>query len=90
VSLPVSRFSDPRIIRAALDGLCTRLDGLPAAANTITRKRAVSRSALGYAVGLGLLPANPLNLVRWRAASGRIRDRAGRAAVPRCQGRHAQ
>jgi hypothetical protein len=27
VSLPVSQLSDPRVIRAALDGLCTRLDG---------------------------------------------------------------
>jgi hypothetical protein len=57
-SLPVSRLSDPHIIRAALDGLCTRLDGSPAAANTISRKRAVFNGALGYAVELGLLPAN--------------------------------
>ena len=28
-SLPVSQLSDPHIIRAALDGLCTRLDGSP-------------------------------------------------------------
>ena len=66
-SLPVSRLSDPRIIRAALDGLCTRLDGSPAAANTITRKRAAFYGALGYAAELGLLPANPLGLVRWHA-----------------------
>ena len=59
--------ADPRVIRAALDGLCTRLDGSPAAANTITRKRAVFHGALGYAVELGLLPANPIDLVRWRA-----------------------
>ena len=58
-SLPVSQLGDPRVIRAALDGLCTRLDGSPAAANTITRKRAVFHGALGYAVELGLLPANP-------------------------------
>jgi integrase len=67
VSLPVSQLSDPRVIRAALDGLCTRLDGSPAAASTITRKRAVFHGALGYAVELGLLPANPAGLVRWRA-----------------------
>ena len=66
-SLPVSQLADPRVIRAALDGLCTRLDGSPAAANTITRKRAVFHGALGYAVELGLLPANPTGLVRWRA-----------------------
>jgi integrase len=34
-------------------------------ANTITRKRAVFRGALGYAVELGLLPANPIDLVHW-------------------------
>ena len=30
-SLPVSQLGDPRVIQAALDGLCTRLDGLPLA-----------------------------------------------------------
>ncbi|MFZ0225794.1 MAG: hypothetical protein WAL41_02380, partial [Mycobacterium sp.] len=44
-SLPVSQLADPRVIRAALDGLCTRLDGSPAAASTITRKRAVFHGA---------------------------------------------
>ena len=66
-SLPVGQLADPRVIRAALDGLCTRLDGSPAAASTITRKRAVFHGAVGYAVELGLLPANPAGLVRWRA-----------------------
>jgi integrase len=47
--------------------MCTRLDGSAAAANTIARKRAVLHGALGYAVELGLLPANPLGLVRWHA-----------------------
>ncbi len=65
-SLPVSCLSDPQVIRAALDGLCVRLDGSPAAANTITRKRAVLHNALGYAVELGLLPANPVGKVQWR------------------------
>ncbi len=65
-SLPVGQLSDPRVIRAALDGLCTRLDGTPAAANTIARKRAVFHGALSYAVERGLLPANPLHHIRWR------------------------
>jgi hypothetical protein len=38
-----------------------------AAANTITRKRTAFHGALGYAVELGLLPADPLGLVRWHA-----------------------
>jgi hypothetical protein len=44
-----------------------RLDGSPAAANTITGKRAVFHGALAYAVEFRLLPANPISLVRWRA-----------------------
>ena len=66
-SLPLSQLSDPQVIRAALDGLCTRLDGSPASANTIARKRAAFHGVLGYAVERGLLPANPLGLVRWHA-----------------------
>ena len=79
-SLPLSQLGDPRVIRAALDGLCTRLDGSPAAANTITRKRAVFHGALGYAVELGLLPANPIGLVRWRAPRAAVA--VSPAAVP--------
>ena len=71
-SLPVGQLSDPQVIRAALDGLCTRMDGTPAAANTISRKRAVFRCALGYAVELGLLPANPIEKVRWHPPKATI------------------
>jgi integrase len=44
-----------------------RLDGGHAAATTIARKRAVFHDAAGYAVELGLLPANPVGQVRWTA-----------------------
>src|ERR1035441_6469892 len=71
-SLPVGQLSDPRIIRAALDGLCVRLDGAPAAANTITHKRAVFHGALGYAVELGLLPANPADRAQWRTPTAAV------------------
>src|SRR5215472_18269721 len=56
-----------RIIRAGLDALAVRLDGHRAAANTVTRKRAVFHDALGHAAELGLLPANPLSHLRWKA-----------------------
>ncbi|MGH3256215.1 MAG: tyrosine-type recombinase/integrase [Streptosporangiaceae bacterium] len=82
VSLPVSQLSDPRVIRAALDGLCTRLDGSPAAANTIARKRAVFHGALGYAVELGLLPANPISLVQWRAPRAAVAVNPAAVASP--------
>ena len=81
-SLPVGQLGDPRVIRAALDGLCTRLDGSPAAANTITRKRAVFHGALGYAVELGLLPANPIGLVRWRIPASPLESHEWPRSLP--------
>jgi hypothetical protein len=66
-SLPVAQFSDPLVIRAALDALTARLDGGRAAAATIARKRAVFHDALGYAVELGLLQAYPVGQARWTA-----------------------
>jgi integrase len=66
-SLPVRRLSEPQIVRGALDALTVRLDSSRAAAATVARKRAVFHDALGYAVELGLLPANPVSQVRWTA-----------------------
>jgi hypothetical protein len=54
------------VLRAALDALAVRLDGRRAAANTISRKRAVFHNALGYAVETRLLDANPADHVSWR------------------------
>jgi integrase len=81
-SLPLSQLSDPQDIRAALDGLCTRLDGSPAAANTISRKRAVFHGALGYAVELGLLPANPIGKVQWHAPRAAVAISPATVASP--------
>ena len=81
-SLPVGQLSDPRVIRAVLDGLCARLDGSAAAANTIGRKRAVFHGALGYAVELGLLPANPLGLVHWHAPRAAVAVSPATVASP--------
>lgn len=81
-SLPVSRLGDAHIIRAALDGLCTRLDGSPATANTISRKRAVFHGALGYAVELGLLSANPVEKVQWCAPKAAVAVNPATVASP--------
>jgi integrase len=81
-SLPVSRLADPQVTRAALDGLCTRLDGTPAAATTISRKRAVFHGALGYAVELGLLPANPIATVQWRCRQAAAAVHPAAVATP--------
>jgi integrase len=43
------------------------LDGGRAAATTITRKRAVLHAAMACAVELGLLTANPLDSIQWKA-----------------------
>ncbi len=50
-------------------GRARRADDTPgrrcAAASTVGRERAVFHDAAGYAVELGLLPANPVSQVRW-------------------------
>ena len=66
-SLPVVELDSPATVRRVLDGLCVRLDGKPAAATTVQRKRAVFYNALGHAVELGLLEANPIDRVQWTA-----------------------
>jgi hypothetical protein len=65
-SVPVQSLAYPQVTRRGLDALTLRLDESRAALNTITRKKAVFRGALGYTVELGLLPANPLSLLSWK------------------------
>jgi integrase len=50
--------------RRVLDALSKRIDGTPAAATTMYRKRAVFYNALGYAVERKLLPTNPIDQVQ--------------------------
>ena len=66
-SLPVAALEEPATVRAALNACARRLDGKPAAATTTRRKRAVFANALGYAIELRLLPANPLDRIQWKA-----------------------
>jgi hypothetical protein len=67
------------IIRRALDMLALTIDGRPAAATTIARKRAVFYGTLKYAVELDLLAANPIDKVSWRAA--KVADQVDRRVV---------
>lgn len=53
--------------RKVLDSLTVRLDGGPAAATTVARRRAVFHGALEYAVELGHLAGNPLRRFKWQA-----------------------
>lgn len=64
---PVSALRDLSVTRGVLDALAVKLDGKPAAATTVYRKRAVFYNALGLAVERRLLPANPIDQVQWSA-----------------------
>jgi integrase len=66
-SLPVTRLRDTDLVRAALNACARTLDGKPAAATTIQRKRAVLYNALGFAVERELLDFNPIDKVQWKA-----------------------
>lgn len=66
-SLPVGALRNMATVRKALDALSLRVDGTPAAATMVYRKRAVFYNALGYAVEQGFLPTNPIDQVQWSA-----------------------
>lgn len=64
---PVSDLSNPDKIREVLNLVSKRLDGTPAAASVVRRKRAILYNALDYAVEKKLLDKNPLVEVKWQA-----------------------
>jgi hypothetical protein len=64
---PVTDLADSSVLRPALDALALRMDGRPAAASTVSRKRAIFYNAVEYAVELGHLTGNPIASIRWRA-----------------------
>ncbi|MDG4791085.1 tyrosine-type recombinase/integrase [Micromonospora sp. WMMD1102] len=66
-TLPLPEVADPATVRKTLDLLTCRIDGSPAAANTVARKRAVFYGALKYAVELRYLESHPMDFVQWRA-----------------------
>ncbi|WP_232794020.1 MULTISPECIES: tyrosine-type recombinase/integrase [Pseudofrankia] len=66
-SRPITDLADPDIIRAANAALSRRMNGNPAAANTITRRRQVFGMAIKYAVERGDLDSNPLDSLGWKA-----------------------
>jgi integrase len=65
-SLPLRELVKPVVLRRALDAIALTLDGRPAAATTIRRKRAVFNNALQYAVEIEELTSNNLGKVGWR------------------------
>lgn len=67
-TVSVSDLTKPEGIRAVLAKVGSRLDGKPAAASTVGRKRAVFHNALEYAVERGLLLQNPLTALNAKKA----------------------
>jgi hypothetical protein len=49
----------PEVLRRVLDGLTVRLDGQPAAASVVSRRRKILNTALEYAVERQILAVNP-------------------------------
>ena len=65
---PLSDLDRAVVARDVLTALSQKLDGAPAGATTAARKRMVFHNCLALAVERELLPANPLDRVRWRTA----------------------
>jgi integrase len=65
-TVQVSELAKPDVIRSVLARIGRKLDGTPAAASTVGRKRAVFHNALEYAVERELLAQNPLTALKTR------------------------
>ena len=78
-TVSLTALTDASLVRKALDMLALRLDGKPAAASTVNRKRAAFSGVLKYAVELRLLETHPLDLVSWEAPKND--DRVDRGVV---------
>ncbi len=66
-TLPLADLSDPDVLRRVLNQFARKLDGTPAAATVVARKRAVLHNLLGYAVEKEHIPVNPLTTIRWKS-----------------------
>jgi integrase len=66
-TVPLTDLADPDVLRRVLNQVARKLDGTPAAATVLARKRAVLFNLLGYAVDKKHFPMNPLISVRWKS-----------------------
>jgi integrase len=78
-SRPITDLEDASVTRAVLEAIAVQLDGSPAAASTVARKRAIFHNALELAVERNLLTANPLSRINWRAP--KVADELDRRVV---------
>ncbi|MFD7655455.1 tyrosine-type recombinase/integrase [Actinosynnema sp. NPDC059797] len=61
----VTDLEEAEVLRATLNTVASKLDGTPAAATVVNRKRAVLFNALDYAVEIRLLETNPIPHLKW-------------------------
>jgi hypothetical protein len=59
-TVPIADLEDPDALRRVLNQLARKMDGTPAAATVVARKRAVLFNLLGYAVDKKHFPMNPM------------------------------
>ncbi|MER5504171.1 site-specific integrase [Streptomyces sp. NPDC002766] len=69
-SLSLSALNDPRILRDVQYRLSFKLDGEPAAGDTVRRRRRGFNTAMEYAIEAGYLDANPLTRLKKSVATG--------------------
>jgi integrase len=62
----VSTLESPDAVRALLQRLSLRLDGRPAAASVVGRRREVLNTALEYAIERKILHTNPVTPLKWK------------------------
>lgn len=67
-SLPLADLLDPALMRAVLEALRLKQDGLVAAAETQRRKHKILVNAVRYAIEQRKLPADPLAPINWHVA----------------------
>ncbi|MFJ3193745.1 tyrosine-type recombinase/integrase [Streptomyces griseoviridis] len=65
-SLKVADVAESDVLRGALRDLSKKLDGTPAADNTVRRKHSVLSNAFKYAIERDLLASNPLKRLDWK------------------------
>lgn len=80
-SLPLPDLRRAGTVRSALDVLAVKLDGKPAAATTVRRKRSVFYNTLQYAVELEELEFNPIDNLRVRSQRKKIAEVVDRRVV---------
>ncbi|MCX2728933.1 tyrosine-type recombinase/integrase [Saccharopolyspora sp. NFXS83] len=73
-SRKVEDLADPEAMRTVLRGLEKKQDGTPAAHDTVRLRRTTLRDAIGYAIEKTALTDNPLEAVKGKRPTARLRQ----------------